>query len=92
MHLPFSFLSLPFCVHRHFDHIYIGYGFKHSVSHYAPPIRVTLQTEYPVGEDVIEHIDKEVLPEEEMARDVEGEFCFPVNLNLKTTILSFISI
>ncbi|XP_054720444.1 radial spoke head protein 6 homolog A-like [Uloborus diversus] len=41
-----------------FDHIYIGYGFKYSAFHYAPPIYVPWQKEYKVGTEVIEHVDE----------------------------------
>ncbi|XP_054723318.1 radial spoke head protein 4 homolog A-like [Uloborus diversus] len=41
-----------------FDHIYIGYGFKYSAFHYAPPIYVPWQKEYKVDTEVIEHVDE----------------------------------
>ncbi|KFM57188.1 Radial spoke head protein 6-like protein, partial [Stegodyphus mimosarum] len=53
---------------KQFENLYIGYGYKFSVYHYAPVLPVTTEVEYKAGSEILEPEDEEE-PEPEEAEE-----------------------
>jgi len=53
-----------------FENIYIGWGHKYSAENYNPPPVPSVQTEYPIGPELMEQLDP--TPEEEAALRAEN--------------------